>query len=146
MIANSWWHYQDVGSSLGATQDRVERLMYFKANVSVASSGVASTSLAHGSKMRGISIYIKRDVCMYEIESLKHRSTDPYENWHVYVFFVWRMCLGCPLCCSSSPGGATAYQLLHPSINRQVANRVTENDANLTLSPTFRYVSNESPL
>ncbi|GFT94984.1 hypothetical protein TNCV_1472721 [Trichonephila clavipes] len=37
-----------------------------------------------------------------------------------------------PLSCSSPPGGATTYQILHLSINRQVAN--------LTPSPTFRYV------
>ncbi|GFV85829.1 hypothetical protein TNCV_2004491 [Trichonephila clavipes] len=46
----------------------------------------------------------------------------------------------------SPPGDATAYQLLHRSINRQVANVVSENDANLALSPTFRYVSIESLL
>ncbi|GFY36822.1 hypothetical protein TNCV_2567841 [Trichonephila clavipes] len=39
---------------------------------------------------------------------------------------------------TSPPGGATAYRFLHSSINCQVAN--------LTLSPTFRYVSVESPL
>ncbi|GFV95648.1 hypothetical protein TNCV_4576491 [Trichonephila clavipes] len=38
----------------------------------------------------------------------------------------------------SPPGAAIVYQLLHSSINCQVAN--------LTLSPTFRYVSIESPL
>ncbi|GFV38214.1 hypothetical protein TNCV_4792001 [Trichonephila clavipes] len=43
------------------------------------------------------------------------------------------------------PGGATAHKFLHRSINRQVANRVAENDANLALSPTFRYVFIESP-
>ncbi|GFV24516.1 hypothetical protein TNCV_814001 [Trichonephila clavipes] len=47
---------------------------------------------------------------------------------------------------SSSPGGATAYQLPPRSINRQVANGITKNDANLALSPTFRYVSIELPL
>ncbi|GFW45666.1 transposable element tc3 transposase [Trichonephila clavipes] len=41
--------------------------------------------------------------------------------------------------------GATAYQLLHRSNNRQVANRITKNDANLALSPTFRYVTIISP-
>ncbi|GFT42965.1 hypothetical protein TNCV_1615321 [Trichonephila clavipes] len=39
---------------------------------------------------------------------------------------------------TSPPGGAVAYRLLHSSINCQVAN--------LTLLPTFRYVSIESPL
>ncbi|GFU99849.1 transposable element Tcb1 transposase [Trichonephila clavipes] len=39
---------------------------------------------------------------------------------------------------SSSPGGTAAYQLLHRSVNRQVAN--------MALSPAFRYVSIESPL
>ncbi|GFT83548.1 hypothetical protein TNCV_4866151 [Trichonephila clavipes] len=29
-----------------------------------------------------------------------------------------------PLCCSSPPGGSTAYQLLHCSMNCQVANMV----------------------
>ncbi|GFW73613.1 hypothetical protein TNCV_1540681 [Trichonephila clavipes] len=43
---------------------------------------------------------------------------------------------------SSLPGGATVYQLLLRSINRQVTNRVVKN-ANLALSPTFRYVSIE---
>ncbi|GFY34309.1 hypothetical protein TNCV_2506121 [Trichonephila clavipes] len=38
----------------------------------------------------------------------------------------------------SPPGGATVYRLLDSSINCQVAN--------LTLSPTFRYVSIESQL
>ncbi|GFV15465.1 hypothetical protein TNCV_4834911 [Trichonephila clavipes] len=46
---------------------------------------------------------------------------------------------------SSPPGGATSHQLLHRSVNRQVANRVAKNDANLTLSPTMLYVSVESP-
>ncbi|GFU18403.1 hypothetical protein TNCV_1980831 [Trichonephila clavipes] len=46
---------------------------------------------------------------------------------------------------SSIPDGVTA-QLLHRSINRQVANMGAKNDANLDLSPTFRYVSIESPL
>ncbi|GFV05979.1 uncharacterized protein TNCV_3142701 [Trichonephila clavipes] len=27
------------------------------------------------------------DVGIYDIASLLHRSTDHYENWHVYVFF-----------------------------------------------------------
>ncbi|GFW22340.1 hypothetical protein TNCV_1430941 [Trichonephila clavipes] len=51
--------------------------------------------------------------------------------------------LGADFTLSSPPGGATAYQLLHRSINRQVGNRVAKNDANLALSPTFRYVSIE---
>ncbi|GFX16316.1 hypothetical protein TNCV_4705671 [Trichonephila clavipes] len=34
--------------------------------------------------------------------------------------------------------GSTAYQLLHRSINRQVANMAAKNEANLALSPTFR--------
>ncbi|GFX20596.1 hypothetical protein TNCV_4269281 [Trichonephila clavipes] len=48
--------------------------------------------------------------------------------------------LGSPL------GGATAYQLMHRSINRQVANMVAKNGAYLALSRTFRYVFIESPL
>ncbi|GFS92780.1 transposable element Tcb1 transposase [Trichonephila clavipes] len=44
------------------------------------------------------------------------------------------------------PGGATSYQLLHLLINHPVANVATKNDVNLALSPTFRYVSIESPL
>ncbi|GFT61529.1 hypothetical protein TNCV_33911 [Trichonephila clavipes] len=51
-----------------------------------------------------------------------------------------------PLCCRSPLGGATAYRLLHRSINRHVANRVTKKGANLALSLTFRYVSIESSL
>ncbi|GFV03799.1 hypothetical protein TNCV_1877471 [Trichonephila clavipes] len=43
------------------------------------------------------------------------------------------------------PGDAIAYQLLHRSINQQVANVVAKNDANLALSPTLNYVSIESP-
>ncbi|GFX58950.1 hypothetical protein TNCV_806541 [Trichonephila clavipes] len=39
-------------------------------------------------------------------------------------------------------GGTTAYQLLHLSINRQVDNMITKNDANLALST----ISIESPL
>ncbi|GFX33085.1 hypothetical protein TNCV_5042531 [Trichonephila clavipes] len=46
---------------------------------------------------------------------------------------------------SSPPGSATAYQLLHRSINRHVANMVLTKEAKLTLSSTFRYVSIESP-
>ncbi|GFV57109.1 hypothetical protein TNCV_3530581 [Trichonephila clavipes] len=46
----------------------------------------------------------------------------------------------------SPPGGSTVYELLNRSINHPVANRVTKNDANLALSPTFRYLSIESPL
>ncbi|GFY06193.1 hypothetical protein TNCV_3108721 [Trichonephila clavipes] len=46
---------------------------------------------------------------------------------------------------NSPPGGTTAYQLLNRSINRQVAKKISKNDA-LALSPTFRYVPIESPL
>ncbi|GFV55521.1 hypothetical protein TNCV_2020471 [Trichonephila clavipes] len=46
----------------------------------------------------------------------------------------------------SPPAGSTAYQLLPRSINHQVANVVTKNDAKLALSPTFLYVSFKSPL
>ncbi|GFX44062.1 uncharacterized protein TNCV_4118581 [Trichonephila clavipes] len=46
----------------------------------------------------------------------------------------------------SPAGGATEYQLLRRSINRQVANVDAKNDANLAVSPTFRYVSIEPPL
>ncbi|PRD37909.1 UNVERIFIED_CONTAM: hypothetical protein NCL1_04718 [Trichonephila clavipes] len=46
----------------------------------------------------------------------------------------------------SPSGGAEEYQLLHRSINRQVANMVAENDTNLVQSLTFRYDSVESPL
>ncbi|PRD25975.1 UNVERIFIED_CONTAM: hypothetical protein NCL1_39377 [Trichonephila clavipes] len=42
---------------------------------------------------------------------------------------------------SSPPGNATAYQPLQHSINRRDANMVAKNDANLALSPTFRYQS-----
>ncbi|GFX91261.1 tigger transposable element-derived protein 6 [Trichonephila clavipes] len=49
------------------------------------------------------------------------------------------------LCCSFPPDGATAYQLLHRSINCQVANKVAKNTANFALPPTFRYVSIKSP-
>ncbi|GFU10337.1 hypothetical protein TNCV_2362071 [Trichonephila clavipes] len=34
-----------------------------------------------------LSICIKMDVCMYEIASLRHRSTDHSEKWNVYEFF-----------------------------------------------------------
>ncbi|GFT29352.1 hypothetical protein TNCV_757111 [Trichonephila clavipes] len=46
----------------------------------------------------------------------------------------------------SPPGSATVYQLLYRSMNRQVVNMVAKNYANLALSPTFRYVSIESPV
>ncbi|GFW83465.1 histone-lysine N-methyltransferase SETMAR [Trichonephila clavipes] len=46
----------------------------------------------------------------------------------------------------SPAGGATSYQLLRHSIKRQVAKMVAKNDANLALSPAFRYVSIESTL
>ncbi|GFX75595.1 transposon Tf2-6 polyprotein [Trichonephila clavipes] len=36
---------------------------------------------------KDISINIKIDVCIHEIAPLQHRSTDDYENYHVYVFF-----------------------------------------------------------
>ncbi|GFS52949.1 hypothetical protein TNCV_330961 [Trichonephila clavipes] len=42
--------------------------------------------------------------------------------------------------------GATADQLLHRSVNSQVANVASKNDANLALSLTFHYVFIESPL
>ncbi|GFW01361.1 hypothetical protein TNCV_5030141 [Trichonephila clavipes] len=38
-------------------------------------------------------------------------------------------------------GEATVYQLLYRLINHQVASMVIKNDGNLTLSPTFIYVS-----
>ncbi|GFU01753.1 uncharacterized protein TNCV_1522681 [Trichonephila clavipes] len=83
------------------------------------------------------------NVCKNDLASLQKRTTDHYENWHVNVFLMKKdLCY--PLCCSSPPGGATAYPLLHRSINCQVANRVAKNDAILPLSPTFRYVSIES--
>ncbi|GFU01871.1 uncharacterized protein TNCV_1523691 [Trichonephila clavipes] len=47
---------------------------------------------------------------------------------------------------SSAPGGSTAKQFLRRSINRQVANRITENNANLALSSTFVYAFIESPI
>ncbi|GFT22475.1 hypothetical protein TNCV_3274391 [Trichonephila clavipes] len=46
----------------------------------------------------------------------------------------------------SPPGGTTAYQLQHRSVNRQVANVIAKIDANLALLPTFRYFFIESPL
>ncbi|GFU41224.1 hypothetical protein TNCV_1848161 [Trichonephila clavipes] len=46
----------------------------------------------------------------------------------------------------SPPDGATAYQLMHRSINRQVASMVVKNDVYLALTPTFRYVSIQLPL
>ncbi|GFX34309.1 ATP-dependent DNA helicase [Trichonephila clavipes] len=56
----------------------------------------------------------------------------------IHLDVLWRRVLCYLLRCSSPPGGATAYRLLYSSINFQVAN--------FTLSPTFRYVSIESPL
>ncbi|GFX03095.1 hypothetical protein TNCV_4288781 [Trichonephila clavipes] len=58
------------------------------------------------------------------------------------------VCVASDIDCSvrSLPGGVIAYQFLHRSINHQVANRVARIDANLALSPSFRYVSVESPL
>ncbi|GFW89777.1 hypothetical protein TNCV_2424351 [Trichonephila clavipes] len=46
----------------------------------------------------------------------------------------------------SPPGGATVYQLLHHSINRQVAFMVAKNDASVVLSARFRCDSIDSPL
>ncbi|PRD31110.1 UNVERIFIED_CONTAM: hypothetical protein NCL1_24381 [Trichonephila clavipes] len=86
------------------------------------------------------------DVCIYDLSSFQHHSTDLYENWHVNVVFCGEGFCVRTSCCSSLPGGATAYQLRHRSINRQVANMVAKNDANLALSLTFHYVSIESPL
>ncbi|GFS59219.1 uncharacterized protein TNCV_70661 [Trichonephila clavipes] len=86
------------------------------------------------------------DVCIRDLASLQNRSTDRCENYHGYVFFLSRWFFCYPLCSSFPPGGATAYQLLHHSNNRQVANMVAKNDANWTLSPTFCYVPIESAL
>ncbi|GFW88842.1 hypothetical protein TNCV_2682761 [Trichonephila clavipes] len=47
---------------------------------------------------------------------------------------------------NSPPGYAIAYQLLRHSFDHQVANMAAKNDVNLALSPTFRYLSIESPL
>ncbi|PRD22850.1 UNVERIFIED_CONTAM: hypothetical protein NCL1_48001 [Trichonephila clavipes] len=75
-----------------------------------------------------------------------HSNTVPPITMKIgmYMYFLWKRVFCNPLCCSSPPGGATVYQLLHRSINHQTANMVTKNDANLALSPTFRYVSIES--
>ncbi|GFU77014.1 uncharacterized protein TNCV_4521701 [Trichonephila clavipes] len=86
------------------------------------------------------------EVCMYDLASFQHRSTDHYENWHVYVFFCGKGFSAILFVAAPPPGGTTVYQLLHRSINRQVAYRVAENNANLALSPTSRYVFIESPL
>ncbi|PRD27053.1 UNVERIFIED_CONTAM: Sialin [Trichonephila clavipes] len=32
------------------------------------------------------SIFIKLDVCVYDLASIQHRSSDHYENWHAYFF------------------------------------------------------------
>ncbi|PRD35519.1 UNVERIFIED_CONTAM: hypothetical protein NCL1_11378 [Trichonephila clavipes] len=40
-----------------------------------------------------------------------------------------------PLCCRSPTNGATAYQILHRSTNRQDANNVARKDPYLALSP-----------
>ncbi|GFU08025.1 hypothetical protein TNCV_1527641 [Trichonephila clavipes] len=58
------------------------------------------------------------DVCIYEIASLQHRSTDHYENWHVYMYFYGEGFCVILLVADH----ATAYQLLKRSINREVAN------------------------
>ncbi|PRD38249.1 UNVERIFIED_CONTAM: hypothetical protein NCL1_04042 [Trichonephila clavipes] len=70
------------------------------------------------------------NICTYEIVSLHHRSTDHYENWPVYIPTRW---------CYSIPTSSPFNQSASCQHGRQ-------NYANLALSPTFRYVSIESPL
>ncbi|GFY02808.1 uncharacterized protein TNCV_3506881 [Trichonephila clavipes] len=80
------------------------------------------------------------------IVSLQHRSTDHYENRYVYEYFCGESFFPIIFVEAPNAGEATAYQLLHRSINRQVVNVGAKNDANLALSATFRYVSIETPL
>ncbi|GFX86397.1 hypothetical protein TNCV_2562861 [Trichonephila clavipes] len=70
----------------------------------------------------------------------------PPLNRLIYTQILTRWFLCYPLCSISPPGGDTAYQLLHRSINRQAPSMVVKSDANLPLSPTFRSVSTELPL
>ncbi|GFW71083.1 hypothetical protein TNCV_91261 [Trichonephila clavipes] len=79
-------------------------------------SQVSSTSLDHGSKFSPR----VAEQCDVNIQSINLQAVTPK--------------ISC-----SSPGGATARQLLHRSINRHVSNMVSKIDANLALSPTFRY-------
>ncbi|GFV79091.1 hypothetical protein TNCV_2612771 [Trichonephila clavipes] len=71
------------------------------------------------------------------------------ENWTSRLDYI-RASRGSPLpeiiFKISPPSGSTAYQLLHRSINHQVASMIAKNDVNLALAPTFRYDSIESPL
>ncbi|GFU33897.1 hypothetical protein TNCV_615171 [Trichonephila clavipes] len=39
------------------------------------------------------SVYVKMDVRIYDLATLQHRSTNHYEKWHVYVFFVEKIFL-----------------------------------------------------
>ncbi|GFY02475.1 uncharacterized protein TNCV_3503561 [Trichonephila clavipes] len=83
-------------------------------------------------------IYKKMDIGIYEIASLQHRSTDYYENCNVYVL----ICKGfCAILFVAAP-----HQVTLQHINFCTAQSIAKNDANFALSPTFRYVSNESPL
>ncbi|GFV84202.1 hypothetical protein TNCV_3038621 [Trichonephila clavipes] len=52
-----------------------------------------------------------------------------------YFYLIDEDCL---MMSRSPPDEAAAFQLLHSSINRQVANMIMKNCANLALSPTFR--------
>ncbi|GFT40625.1 uncharacterized protein TNCV_3007991 [Trichonephila clavipes] len=78
--------------------------------------------------------FLSMDVCIYDFASLQHRSTDTYENWHVYKLFCGEGFVLSSLL-QLSPSGTTAYQLLHRSINRQVANMAPK------MMPTFCYAS-----
>ncbi|GFW39022.1 hypothetical protein TNCV_1830141 [Trichonephila clavipes] len=93
---------------------------FYKTSALIDSGSVAETTALHQCPKHPLGIKIKQD------------------NWELIMDAPHRM-VGAD-CCSSLP----AYQLLHRSI--QVTNMVARNDANLALSPTFRYVSIESPL
>ncbi|GFX03140.1 hypothetical protein TNCV_4289231 [Trichonephila clavipes] len=58
----------------------------------------------------------------------------------------WRRIALTVVCSPRGSATTIAYHLLHRSINHQVFNMVAKNSANLALSPTFRYVSIESPI
>ncbi|GFV15677.1 hypothetical protein TNCV_4966281 [Trichonephila clavipes] len=75
------------------------------------------------------------DVCVYDL-ALPNTVQSITMKIGMYMYFYREEFCAFFFVAAPPPGGASAYRLLHSSINHQVAN--------LTQSPTFRYVSTES--
>ncbi|GFU92362.1 hypothetical protein TNCV_823881 [Trichonephila clavipes] len=82
------------------------------------------------------------DVCIYDLASLQHRSTNPYENLHVYeTFYGEWFCAVIPVAALHQ----VSLQHLQCPINQELANMIAKKHANLALLPTFRNVFIKSP-